>query len=82
MALAFEKYGDEQALSRDPIDHLFQLYVRINAEKEDEAKSIEAQKNEGKDVTELLNSNLDEQARQYFKKMVSPLFLPFSLLWM
>ena len=70
MALAFEKYGSEEELERDPIDHLFKLYVRINAEKEAEKEAIEAQKQEGKDVTELEANCLDEQARGYFKRMV------------
>ncbi|KAK4451023.1 arginine--tRNA ligase [Podospora aff. communis PSN243] len=69
LALAFEKYGDEEALAQDPINHLFQLYVRINndmsAEKEELAKKKEA----GEDITELEANSLDEQARRYFKKM-------------
>ncbi|KFA64673.1 hypothetical protein S40285_06162 [Stachybotrys chlorohalonatus IBT 40285] len=69
LALAYEKYGDEAALKRDPIDHLFKLYVRINAEKEAEKEQIEAQKKEGKDVAGLESDSLDEQARQYFRKM-------------
>ncbi|TPX07091.1 uncharacterized protein E0L32_010986 [Thyridium curvatum] len=69
LALAFERYGDEEALQKDPIDHLFRLYVRINSEKEDQNKAIEEQKKEGKDVSELEANSLDEQARRYFKKM-------------
>ncbi|KAH8898396.1 arginyl-tRNA synthetase [Thozetella sp. PMI_491] len=69
LALAFQRYGDEEALKKDPINHLFQLYVRINQELTAEKESIEAQKKEGKDVTELEANSLDEQARRYFKKM-------------
>ncbi|KAI1099807.1 arginyl-tRNA synthetase [Jackrogersella minutella] len=69
LALAYVRYGDEEALKRDPIDHLFRLYVRINAEKEDELATIEAKKKEGEDVTELLANSLDEQARGYFRQM-------------
>ncbi|KEY71636.1 hypothetical protein S7711_08102 [Stachybotrys chartarum IBT 7711] len=69
LALAYEKYGDEAALKRDPIDHLFKLYVRINAEKEAEKEQIEASKKEGKDVAGLESDSLDEQARRYFRKM-------------
>jgi arginyl-tRNA synthetase len=70
LALAYNMYGDEEALKRDPIDHLFRLYVRISAEKETEKEEIEAQKKEGKDVSALEAKCLDEQARQYFRKMV------------
>lgn len=69
--MAYEKYGNEEALKKDPIDHLFKLYVQINSEMTAEKESIEAQKKEGKDVTELEANSLDEQARRYFKRMVS-----------
>ncbi|RFU77440.1 arginyl-trna synthetase [Trichoderma arundinaceum] len=69
LALAYEKYGNEEALKKDPIDHLFKLYVQINAEMTSEKESIEAQKKEGKDVSELEANSLDEQARRYFKRM-------------
>jgi arginyl-tRNA synthetase len=71
LALAFEKYGNEDELKRDPIDHLYRLYVQINAEMTAEKEKIEAEKKDGKDVTELEAKSLDEQARGYFKKMVS-----------
>ncbi|KAH7326735.1 arginyl-tRNA synthetase [Stachybotrys elegans] len=69
LALAYNMYGEEEALQRDPINHLFHLYVRISAEKEAEKEEIEAQKKEGKDVSALEAKCLDEQARQYFRKM-------------
>lgn len=69
LALSFERYGDEDALKKDPINHLFELYVRISAELAAEKAAIEEQKKEGKDVTELEANSLDEQARRYFKKM-------------
>jgi arginyl-tRNA synthetase len=69
LALAFEKYGDEEALTKDPINHLFQLYVRINSEMTAEKEQIEKRKQDGEDVTELEANSLDEQARRYFKKM-------------
>lgn len=64
-------YGDEEELKKDPINHLFKLYVRINSEMEEEKKGFEAKKAEGIDVTELEANSLDEQARGYFKMMVS-----------
>ncbi|KAG9258047.1 arginyl-tRNA synthetase [Emericellopsis atlantica] len=70
LALAYEKYGDDAELKRDPIDHLFKLYVQINKEMTAEKEKIEAEKKEGKDVAELEATSLDEQARRYFKMMV------------
>lgn len=70
MALAFEKFGSEEELKKDPIDHLFKLYVRINADMSAEKEVIEEKKKAGDDVTQLEAESLDEQARAYFKKMV------------
>lgn len=72
LALAFERYGDEEALTKDPINHLFNLYVRINTEIKEEEEKVKALKAEGKeaDAAKLAENGLDEQARQYFKKMV------------
>lgn len=72
LALAFSRYGDEEALNKDPINHLFNLYVRINAEIKEEEEKIKALKAEGKEAeaAETAEKGLDEQARRYFKKMV------------
>ncbi|KAG5988014.1 hypothetical protein E4U54_004798, partial [Claviceps lovelessii] len=69
LALAYQRNGDEEALQKNPIDHLFRLYVQINAEMSAEKEAIEAQKKEGKDVSALEANSLDEQARRYFKRM-------------
>jgi arginyl-tRNA synthetase len=69
LALGYEKYGDEAALEADPINHLYELYVRINKDMSEEKEKMEEAKKEGKDITELEANSLDEQARRYFKKM-------------
>lgn len=69
LALAWEKWGEEDALLADPINHLFNLYVRINQDMSAEKETIEEKKKAGEDVTELLANCLDEQARKYFRQM-------------
>jgi arginyl-tRNA synthetase len=69
LALGFEKYGSEEALTADPINHLYEIYVRINKDLTAEKEEIEALEKAGKDASELKNEGLDEQARRYFKKM-------------
>jgi arginyl-tRNA synthetase len=69
LALAFELYGSEEELRKDPINHLFKLYVQINKEMETEKAHIEEVKKEGKDTTELEANSLDERARRYFRSM-------------
>jgi arginyl-tRNA synthetase len=69
LALAFERYGDEEALARDPINHLYELYVRINKEMSDQKDEIKALKDKGEDASALETNSLDDQARAYFRKM-------------
>lgn len=72
LALGFERYGDEEALNKDPINHLFNIYVKINQEIKDEDDRIKELTAAGKEdeAAELRKTSSDEQARQYFKKMV------------
>lgn len=70
LALGFERYGSEEALMVDPINHLFHIYVKISKELADEKDQIKALEEAGKDASELKNEGLDEQARRYFKAMV------------
>lgn len=69
LALGFEKYGSEEALKADPINHLYEIYVKINkdlTEEKDKIKELEAK---GEDASRLKDEGLDEQARRYFKAM-------------
>lgn len=50
LIVAYKLWGDKAAVEANPIDELLKLYVRINAEAEE-------------------NPELDEQARQWFKKL-------------
>jgi arginyl-tRNA synthetase len=61
LAIGFERYGSEEALLNDPINHLFEVYVKINGdvtkEKEEEI------------FTEDDPKSTNNLARQYFKRM-------------
>ena len=71
LALAFEKYGDEEALKADPINHLFDVYVKINKDLAAEKEEITTLEAAGKtqEVLKIKDDGLDEQARRYFKAM-------------
>jgi arginyl-tRNA synthetase len=69
LALGFEKYGNEEALKADPINHLFEIYVKINKDLTAEKEEIKKLEEAGKDASEIKNEGLDEQARRYFKAM-------------
>ncbi|PHH82913.1 hypothetical protein CDD82_4347 [Ophiocordyceps australis] len=71
LALGFEKYGNETDLEQDPINHLFHVYVKISKDVAAEKEQAEKLKTEGKEAeaNKVLEKGLDEQARQYFKRM-------------
>jgi arginyl-tRNA synthetase len=69
LALGFKMFGDEKALEEDPIQHLFQVYVKINKQVREEQDIIKQLEAAGKDASELKSNSLDEQARKYFKAM-------------
>lgn len=69
LALGYNKYGNEEALVADPINHLFEVYVKINQDKDEEEADIKEATEAGKDVSELRAQSIDEKARIYFKAM-------------
>lgn len=54
LAVGFERYGSEEKLVSDPINHLFDVYVRINKDITDEGE---------------VTGGTNDQAREYFKRM-------------
>jgi arginyl-tRNA synthetase len=83
LANGYKRYGSEEELLKDPINHLFDVYVKINndvAKQEAPIKELKDQiktkqeKNEDateleRDLENLLQESEDENARRYFKSM-------------
>ncbi|RKF57262.1 Arginine--tRNA ligase, cytoplasmic [Erysiphe neolycopersici] len=69
LAIGFKKYGDENSLLLDPINHLYEIYVKINKDLAAEKESIKELEAAGRDAKDLKENGLDEQARRYFKAM-------------
>ncbi|EPE32999.1 Nucleotidylyl transferase [Glarea lozoyensis ATCC 20868] len=69
LALGFKKYGSEEALQADPINHLYEIYVSINKDMTAEKEEMTALKEASKDFSHIEKEGLDEQARRYFKAM-------------
>lgn len=59
LAVGFKRYGSEEKLEADAINHLFEVYVRVN-------QDIEAEKAASGESGE---SKTDDEARAYFKRM-------------
>ena len=83
LANAFREYGSEEKLERDPIGHLFDIYVEINKlskpeedaikEKKEELKQAEEHKKDTtaleQEISDLEAKSVNEHARQYFRKL-------------
>lgn len=84
LAIGFDLYGNEEELVKNPIGHLYDIYVRVSNVQHEEAEQMKALKaeaaklkEEGKDASEqeakvkkIEAEGIDEQARKYFKGMV------------
>lgn len=84
LAVGYEKFGNEKELEANPIGHLYELYVKISKMAKDEEEPIKAKQEEIKklqesgqsttekesELEELVKKSVDQQARDYFKRMV------------
>lgn len=83
LANGYKYFGNEEALMKDPINHLFDVYVKVNhivaehdAPIKDLKEQIKAKKEKNEDVSaqeaelaKLIEASEDEKARRYFKSM-------------
>ncbi|KAH8648316.1 hypothetical protein BGZ60DRAFT_222237 [Tricladium varicosporioides] len=69
LAIAWERYGDEEAFQVDPISHLFEIYVKINVDFKPEDDAYKAARKRGENTSELENQGLLGLAKDYFKRM-------------
>lgn len=83
LANAFDMYGSEESLERDPIGHLFDIYVEINKVSAPQENLIKQKKaelelaiHEGSEtqhledeIADLESKSENERARQYFKRL-------------
>lgn len=69
LALGYEKFGSEEALISNPINHLYEIYVKINKELAEEKENIKEMEKAGQNTRSLEENGLDEQARSYFRAM-------------
>ncbi|PKY01720.1 arginyl-tRNA synthetase [Aspergillus campestris IBT 28561] len=83
LANGFKRFGNEEELLKNPIGHLFDVYVKINAIVSEQdvpikalKEQIKAKKEKNEDASELekelaplVDASEDEAARRYFKSM-------------
>ncbi|KAJ5108117.1 Arginine--tRNA ligase cytoplasmic [Penicillium angulare] len=83
LANGFKYFGNEEALQKDPINHLFEVYVKVNGLVSEQDVPIKAMKEQIKlkkeknedvsseeaELAKLVDVSEDEKARRYFKSM-------------
>lgn len=74
LAVGYQKHGNEDLLKEDPIQNMFEIYVRIcaEAEQEEEASKLSAENKSGDKDENIVSWNrvsIHDQARAYFKRM-------------
>ncbi|KAM7201670.1 arginyl-tRNA synthetase [Rhypophila sp. PSN 637] len=69
LACGWKRYGNEEAFAKDPISHLFDIYVRISADFQPEEDAFKAATKRGEDTSQLESQGLLGDAKAYFKRM-------------
>ncbi|CCE63289.1 hypothetical protein TPHA_0E01970 [Tetrapisispora phaffii CBS 4417] len=70
LAVGFEKYGNEESLSKDPIHHLFDVYVKVNKDIEKEGDSLPEEESSNGRAAEFFKrmEDGDEEALKIWKR--------------
>lgn len=85
LALAFELYGDSENLKQEPIKHLFELYVRINKDAEEDPEIDERAKRyfkmmeDGDEEYLALWKTMRELSIEEYKKIYAQLNVEFDV---
>ena len=84
---AFKKWGSEETLKRDPITHLFELYVRFNKEAKEnpemaeEARAWFKKLEEGGPETQKLWQHFKDLSLHEFERIYAALGISFDYYW-
>ncbi|KAK8052172.1 hypothetical protein PG993_003557 [Apiospora rasikravindrae] len=68
-AVGWEKYGSEEALEADPLDHIMDVYGKIKADFQPESDASKQAKNENKSTAEIESQGIFAQRDGFFKKL-------------
>lgn len=69
LAVGWEKYGSEALLQEEPLKHLLDVYVKINAEFRPEEEASKQARDEGRDTAEIESRGLFAERNAFFKRM-------------
>ncbi|KAK7956012.1 arginyl-tRNA synthetase [Apiospora aurea] len=68
-AVGWDKYGSEEALAADPLDHIMDVFGKIKADFQPESDASKQAKNENKSTAEIESQGIFAQRDGFFKKL-------------
>ncbi|KAK8105354.1 hypothetical protein PG999_008713 [Apiospora kogelbergensis] len=68
-AVGWEKYGSEEALEADPLDHIMDVFHKIKTDFQPEMDASKQAKNENKSTAEIESEGIFAQRDSFFKKL-------------
>ncbi|KAK7926971.1 arginyl-tRNA synthetase [Apiospora marii] len=68
-AVGWEKYGSEEALEADPLDHIMDVFGKIKADFQPEMDASKQAKNENKSTAEIESQGIFAERDGFFKKL-------------
>ena len=68
-AVGWDKYGSEEALELDPLDHIMDVYGKIKADFQPESDASKQAKNENKSTAEIESQGIFAERDGFFKKL-------------
>lgn len=69
LVLGWKKYGNKELFKADPIGHLYDVYVKINAKFKPEEEAYKEASKRGDDTAVLESQGLLGEAKNYSKRM-------------
>ncbi|KAK8867762.1 Arginine--tRNA ligase [Apiospora arundinis] len=68
-AVGWEKYGSDEALEADPLEHIMDVFHKIKADFQPESDASKQAKNENKSTAEIEGQGIFAQRDGFFKKL-------------
>lgn len=80
LIVGYKNFGDEKKLKKDPIKHLYEIYVKVNASEkyEDEAREWFKKLEEGNEEALILWRRFRELSLEEFKKIYARMGIVFT----
>ncbi|KAI5457172.1 arginyl-tRNA synthetase [Mariannaea sp. PMI_226] len=69
LAIGFKRFGSEEMLSTQPLEHMLEIYLKIKAQIKPEQEEIKKAKDEGRSSSEIERSGLSAERDAFFRDL-------------